>query len=102
MADSAEIPQLASELFELSKGYLDQEAVQPLKRTGRYAAFSLSGGALFAIGWLLLAIAAVRAIQDALPSTELFSVLAYVLAALGAVGIGGLVMWRATKAGGIR
>ena len=102
MGKPTEIPQIASELFEMTKAYLDQEAVQPLKNTGKYTAYSLAAGALFAVGWLLLSIAGLRAIRDALPNTELFSVLAYVLAALSSVLVGGLLMWRASKAKGIR
>ena len=99
---SAEIPQLATELFEMSKSYLDQEAIQPLKRTGRYAAFSMAGGGLFAVGWMLIAVAGVRAVRYALPATELFSVLAYILGALAALSVGALLIWRASKAAGIR
>ena len=102
MGSPAEIPQIATELYELSKSYLDQEAVQPLRRTGRYAAFSLAGGALYAIGWLLLSIAGVRFAQEMLPDTELYSVLAYVVTALVSVGVAALVLWRASKVEGIR
>lgn len=102
MSEQAEIPQLASELFEMSKKYLDQEAVQPLKRSGRYAGFSVAAGALFAVGWLLMSIAGLRYITERLPDTELYSVLAYTLAALAAVALAALLMWRATKTKGIR
>ncbi len=102
MGNPAEIPQIASELFEMSKSYLDQEAIQPLKNTGRYAGYSLAAGFLFSIGWLLLSVAGVRAIRDLLPDTELFSVLAYVLGAVGSIGLAALLMWRASKAEGIR
>jgi hypothetical protein len=54
MADQVEIPQLATELFEMSKGYLDQEVRAPLKRTGAYMKFSLIGGALFSLGMAVL------------------------------------------------
>jgi len=102
VGESSEIPQLATELFEMSKSYLDQEAIQPLKRSGRYAAFSMAGGSMFAVGWVLMAVAGVRGIQHVLPATELFSVLAYVLGALAALSVGALLVWRASKAGGIR
>ena len=60
MARQAEIPQLATELYDLSKDYIEQEVVSPLRHTGRYLGLSLAGGGLLAIGWLLLAVAAVR------------------------------------------
>ena len=102
MADQAEIPQLATELFEMSKGYLDQEVRAPLKRTGAYMKYSLIGGALFSLGWLFLSIAGLRALQEALPESDLYSVLAYVVAAVVSVGAAGLMMWRATKTDGIK
>lgn len=100
MSKPTEIPQIASELFEMSKEYLDQEVVAPLRHTGRYLGFSLGGGALFAIGWLLLAVSAVRLAQDLLPDTELWSVLAYVVAAVVLLGVAALLVWRASKAKG--
>lgn len=102
MGNSAEIPQIATELYEMSKSYLEQEALQPLRRTGRYAGYSLAGGLLLAIGWLFLSIATVRYTRELLPDTELFSVLGYVIAALALLGVGALLMWRSTKAEGIR
>ena len=102
MSNPTEIPQLASELFEMSKSYLEQEAVEPLRHTGRYAGLSLGAGMLFAIGWLFLSIAGVRYLQDLLPDTELWSVLAYVITAVVSLGIGGLLIWRATKTESIK
>ncbi len=100
MSNPAEIPQIASELFDMSKEYLDQEVVAPLRHTGRYLGFSLAGGGLFALGWLLLSVAAVRLSQDLLPDTELWSVLAYVIAAVVLLGVAALLIWRASKAKG--
>jgi hypothetical protein len=102
MADQVEIPQLATELFEMSKGYLDQEVRAPLKRTGAYMKFSLIGGALFSLGWLFLSVAGLRSLQDVLPESDLFSVLAYAIAAAASIGTAGLLMWRASKTDGIK
>ena len=102
MANTNEIPSLVSELFEMSKSYLDQEAVAPLKRTGRYAAFSLGGGVLYAIGLLLLSFAALRFAGSLLPESDLYSVLAFVVTALVLIGVGALIMWRASKTGSIQ
>ncbi len=76
--------------------------MSPLRHTGRYLGLSLAGGGLLAIGWLLLAVAAVRVAQDLLPDSELYSVLAYVVAALVLLGVAGLLMWRGSKTEGIR
>jgi hypothetical protein len=99
MANPAEIPQIASELFQLSKRYLDQEAIQPLRTVGRYLGLSLGGGLLLAIGWVLLAIAGLRLVTDVLPTGVLWSVLAYVITAIVAVLLGGGLLKIASRVG---
>jgi uncharacterized membrane protein YuzA (DUF378 family) len=99
MARPAEIPQLASELFDLSKQYLDQEAVQPLRTVGRYLGLSLGGGALLAMGWLFLSIAALRLVTDLLPEGVLWSTLAYVITAVAAAGLAGILVKYASSRG---
>lgn len=94
---TAEIPQLVTELFEMSKGYLEQETIAPLRRTTRYAAFSLLGGLLFALGWLLLAVAGLRLALDLLPDKPLWSVAAYAIGAVAALGSAAIVMWAAGR-----
>lgn len=89
---TAEIFQLATELFEMSKQYLEQEAVAPLRRTARYAGLSLLAGSLFAVGWLLLLVAELRWVQTLLPDTPLWSALAYAITSLSAVGIAVLIV----------
>ena len=94
---TAEISQLVTELFEMSKQYLEQETLAPLRRTARYAALSLLAGVLFAVGWLLLVVAELRWLMDLLPDTPLWSVLAYVLAAITALGLAALIIWGAGR-----
>lgn len=85
MANPAEIPKIASDLFDLAKRYLDQEAVQPLRTIGRYIGFSLGAGVLLGLGWVMLSIAGLRLASDLLPAGVLWSSLAYVIGAAGAV-----------------
>ena len=94
---TAEIPQLVSELFEMSKKYLEQEAVAPLRRIARFAGLSLLAGLLFAVGWLLLVVAGLRLVLDLLPDTPLWSVLAYGIGAITALGLGALIIWCAGR-----
>ena len=94
---TAEISQLVSELFEMSKEYLEQEAVAPLRRTVRYAGLSLLAGFLFAVGWLLLVVAGLRFVLDLLPDTPLWSVLAYGIAAIVSLGLAALIIWGAGR-----
>ncbi|HDH03106.1 MAG TPA: hypothetical protein ENH15_02535 [Actinobacteria bacterium] len=84
MANPAEIPQIASDLFDLAKRYLDQEAIRPLRSIGRYVGFSLGAGVLLGLGWVMLSIAGLRLASDLLPSGVLWSSLAYVIGAAGA------------------
>jgi uncharacterized membrane protein len=53
----------ANDLISLVIAYAKQETLGPLKSVGRYIAFGLAGALLFAIGGVLLALAALRAIQ---------------------------------------
>lgn len=94
---TVEIPKLVSELFELSKLYLEQEAVAPLRRTARYAGYSLLGGLLLGMGWVLLAVAGFRLVLDLLPETMLWSALAYLIGAALALGMAVSIMWAAGR-----
>ena len=97
---TVDIPKLVSELFELSKLYLEQEAVAPLRRIGRYAGYSLLGGLLLGLGWVLLAIAGFRLVLDLLPDTILWSALAYLIGAALALGMATSIMWAAGRSKG--
>ena len=94
---TAEITQLVTELFEMSKQYLEQETVAPLRRTARYAGLSLLAGFLFAVGWLLLVVAELRWVMALVPDTPLWSVLAYAIATITAVGLAALIVWAASR-----
>ena len=83
--NTGEIPQLVTELFEMSKRYLEQEALAPLRRTARYAGYSLLGGVFFAVGWILMTIAFVRLVLDLLPDSMLWSAFAYLIGAVAAL-----------------
>ena len=93
----AEIPQLVTELVDMSKSYLQQEAVDPLKAVGRYAGVSIGAGFLLAIGWLLLAIAFTRWITALLPEGAIWEVAAYAIAAVAAMIVAGVSMKLASR-----
>ena len=97
---TVDIPRLVSELFELSKLYLEQEAVAPLRRIGRYAGYSLLGGLLLGLGWVLLVVAGFRLVLDLLPDTILWSALAYLIGAALALGMATSIMWAAGRSKG--
>ena len=83
MAGATELPQMVTEFVDLSKEYLRQETIEPAKVLGRFAGFTVGASVMFAIGGLLLAIAAMRGIIGLLPEGPNWSALGYILGALG-------------------
>ena len=86
MPGATELPQLVTEFVDMSKEYLRQETVEPAKRLGRFAGFTVGAALLFAIGGVLLAIAGMRGIIYLLPEGPNWSALGYILGAL-AIGV---------------
>jgi hypothetical protein len=97
MSSPKELPQLVSELTDLSKEYLMQETVEPAKRLGRVAGMGLGAGVLFAFGAIFLAIALALVLVGILPEGDLWKALAYLIATLLLAGVAGLIIWRATR-----
>lgn len=92
MAGPSELPQLVTEFVDMSKEYLRQETVDPAKRLGRFAGFTIGASLMFAIGGILLAIAGMRGIIYLLPEGPNWEALGYVLAALALGAIIGIVV----------
>ncbi len=82
MADIQDIPALIKEFYELSKSYLLQETVEPAKKLGHFAGFSLGAAAIWAAAVVLLSVAGLRALYDVLPESPYWEALAYVVLAL--------------------
>lgn len=57
------VPEVATELWALTKSYVRQETVDPLKGVGRYLAFGMAGSLALGIGVILLMLAGLRALQ---------------------------------------
>jgi hypothetical protein len=66
---SKSVPEIASELFELTKSYARQETIDPLKGIGRYLALGVAGALALGIGVILLMLAGLRALQTETGST---------------------------------
>lgn len=94
MPEPTQIPELATELFEMSKEYLRQETVEPMKKLGGYAGLGIGGAVAFAVAALLGILGVYALFQWLLPATDWYNVLARglttIVAALGA----GLIAWR--------
>ncbi|HET6950562.1 MAG TPA: phage holin family protein [Acidimicrobiales bacterium] len=57
------IPEVASELWALTKDYARQETIDPLKGVGRYVGFGVAGALLLGLGVIMLMLSALRALQ---------------------------------------
>jgi hypothetical protein len=57
------LPEVATELWALTKDYARQETVEPLKGVGRYLGYGAAGAVLGGFGVVLLMLAGLRALQ---------------------------------------
>lgn len=96
MSNVNELPQMVTELVDLSKAYLQEEAVQPVKQVGRTIGVGLAAAVLFAIGTLLVSIAVLRVIVQQFPDTSLWSALGYTATFL-VLGIVAALLLRRTQ-----
>ena len=78
----------------MSREYLRQETIEPAKRLGKHAGMGLGGAVVLSLGSLFLVLGLFSALKDWLPEGEWYLVLARLLTALAAAGVGGIVMWR--------
>lgn len=79
MAQIQDIPRLVSEFVELAKAYLVQETVEPAKKLGHFAGYSIGAAALWAVALILISVAGLRALYDALPEGAYWEGLAYII-----------------------
>lgn len=97
MAKARELPQQVGEFVELAKEYTKQRTLEPAKALGRAAGFGFGAALLFSLAAVFLAVAGMRLIVDALPDGRIWSGFGYVLAAIGLLGVAGIIGWRAAK-----
>ncbi len=93
------IPQVATELWELSTAYAKQETIDPLKGLGRFLGFGVGGAILFGVGSILLLLAGLRALQTETDTTFTgnLSWIPYLIVMAAALALSGLVVWRIVK-----
>ena len=92
MAQIQDIPRLIAEFFELAKAYLLQETVEPAKKLGHFAGFSIGATAMWAVALVLLAVAGLRSLYDVLPDSPYWEAAAYLILAVVLVGFLALVV----------
>jgi hypothetical protein len=94
MPEPHEIPQLTTELIDMSREYLRQETIEPVKRLGKTAGIGIGGAIAISLGAFFLVLALYSGLKTWLPKGEWYVVLARFLSALGAGGAAGLVVRR--------
>lgn len=97
MAEAKELPQLVTELVDMSKTYLRQETIEPAKKLGRFTGMGIGAGFVFAFGALFLGLGAYALFRAVLPEGEWWLVLARGLTALFAAAGAGLIGWRMSR-----
>ena len=87
---STSIPELASDLWQLTVDYAKQETVDPLKGLGRFVGFGIGGAFALGIGVTLLLLSGLRALQTETGTafTGNLSWIPYLIA----VAVGGLLI----------
>lgn len=94
MPGPKEIPELVTELVDMSTAYLRQEVVQPARHLGRFAGLGIAAGAVFALAALFLVLGAFALLVAVLPEGPWWTVLARGLTVVVAGGVAGLIAWR--------
>jgi hypothetical protein len=93
------MPEVATELWGLTKDYARQETVEPLKGVGRYLGYGTAGALLLGVGVILLMLAGLRALQtetgDALDGN--LSWLPYIIVLVVASALVGWAVTRISK-----
>jgi hypothetical protein len=97
---SKPIPEIASELWALTRDYAKQETIDPLKGVGRYLTFGVPGALLIGFGLVLLMLSGLRALQTQTGSTfhGSLSWIPYFIVLVVAAGLVALAVARITKA----
>jgi hypothetical protein len=97
--DPKNIPQVATELWELTVAYAKQETVDPLRGLGRFLGYGVGGSAVFGFGSILLLLSLLRALQTETGTTFTGSLswIPYLIVVLVAALLVGLLVWRVVK-----
>jgi len=93
------MPEVATELWALTRDYARQETIEPLKGVGRYLGYGAVGMLLVGFGVILLMLAGLRALQtetgDALDGT--LSWVPYLIVLVVAAALVGWAVSRISK-----
>jgi hypothetical protein len=93
------VPEVLTELWELTVAYAKQETVEPLKGLGRFLGYGVMGAVMLGIGCLLLLLGGLRALQTQTDTTFAgnWSWAPYLIAVAAGLVLIGLALLRITK-----
>lgn len=94
----SEIPQLVTELVDMSKEYLRQETIEPAKKLGQMAGMGLAAGFVWAFATVFFMLGTYALFKTVLPEGEWWIVLARGLTLLVGAAGAGVLGWRMSKA----
>jgi hypothetical protein len=97
--EAKSIPQVLSELWELTRDYARQQTIDPLKGLGRFLLFGVGGSFVLGIGVLLLTLSGLRALQTQTDTTFTgnWSWAPYAIAMGVLLILTGLAVWAITR-----
>ena len=93
MPEPREIPQLTSELIDMSREYLRQETIEPAKRLGKHAGLGFGGALVLGLGAIFAVWAVYIGLTQVLPTGDWWVVLARFIAAVVGAIAAGIVVW---------
>lgn len=93
------IPEVVSELKDMTVAYVRQETIDPLKGLGRFIVFGIGGSLLLGIGVVLLTLGGLRALQTETSTTFTgnWSWAPYGIAVVLLLGLAGLTVKAITR-----
>ena len=92
------IPQVASELWDLSTAYAKQETLGPLKGLQVFLSWGIGGAILMGTGVVLLNLAILRVLQTQTDTfTGSLTWVPYLIALVATVAVMALALWRIVK-----
>jgi len=98
MTEPQEIPQLTTELIDMSREYLRQETIEPAKRLGKHAGLGIGGAAVLGIAAICLAWGLYYGLTQLFATTvsdsQWLVVLSRFITALITAGAAGIIVWR--------
>lgn len=94
MPNPQEIPEIATELVDMSREYLRQEMLEPAKKLGKHAGMGVGGALVMSIGAICLVWGLYYGLTLLFPDGEWWVVLSRGITALVAAGAAGLFVWR--------